>query len=263
MAASGVAELDLALDRRTTWQDLYDTRTDAERACIHGELGGEATDLLARAIFRDEPTQEWEVSMFSCLEPPAARAVLLDGLVLAIGEDGLELSDTELACAREQVAAVDVPALIAADLDGSPGAEEVYVAIADCLGYLLIELMVADFGLDPDELGTEETACIRAFAERTDWAVLVGAGDATTAVDVMAGVFGCVPELLVMLMAEQMGLDLDALTEDGLACMREWAGDADIESFLDALVAGNIAALATLTAGLTACPLDPAAAPAR
>lgn len=263
VAASGVAVLDLALDRRTSWQDLYDTRTDAERACIQGELGDEASDFLARAIFRDEPTQEWEVSMFSCLAPQAARAVLLDGLVLAIAEDGLELSDTELACAREQVATVDVRAFIAADLDGAPGGEEVFASIAGCFGHLLIELMIVSFGLDPNELSTDEAACVHAFAERADWTALLGADDPAAAGDLLAGLFGCVPDLLVAVAVGQMGIELEDLDEGALACLREWAADVDIESFLDALTAGDLSAVGELASGLAACQLGPGAAPAR
>ena len=262
VAASGVAELGLTLDRRTSWQDLYDTRTDAELACIERELGAEASDLLAQSILRDESTEAWEVSMFSCLAAPTARALLVAGLVFAITEGGLEASDSELACAREQVADVDVPALVAADLDGGPADEEVMVAVAGCFRYLLMELMVAEFGVDPDELGTEETSCLRAFADRTEWAVFAGAGDETSAVDVMAGVFGCVPDLLVALVAGQMGMELGDLGDEDLACMREWAGAADIESLLDAFIAGDLSAVADLTAGLADCQLVPGAAPA-
>ena len=262
-AASGVAELELALDRGTSWQDLYDTRTDAELACIHAELGDEATDILARRIFRDEATQEWEVSMFSCLAPETARAVLLAGLVLAVAEDGLELSDAELACAREQVADVDVHAFIAAELDGTPGGEEVFASIAGCFGHLLIELMIVDFGVDPDELSTDEAACLRAFAERADWTALLEAEDPTAAGGLLAGLFGCVPSLLVVLTADQMGIDLEDLDEDALACLQGWAADVDIESFLDALLGGDLAAIGELMAGLAECQLVPGSAPTR
>lgn len=263
VAASGVVDLDLALDRRTSWQDLYDTRTDAERACIHGELGDEAARLLTRPIFRDEPTQEWEVSMFACLAPQAARAVLLDGLVLAIAEDGLELSDAELACAREQVATVDVRAFVAADLEGAPGGEQVFASIASCFGHLLIELMIVDFGLDPNELSTDEAACLRAFAERADWTALLGADDPAAAGDLLAGLFGCVPDLLVAVAVGQMGIELEDVDEEALACLREWAADVDIESFLDALTAGDLSAIGELASGLAACRLVPGSAPAR
>ena len=261
-AAPGVAELDLALDRRTSWEDLYDTRTDEESACIHRELGDEAGDLLARPIFRDEATQEWEVSMFACLAPPAARAVLLGGLVLAIAEDGLEISDAELACAREQVATVDVAAFTAGVLAGAPGGEEVFASIARCFGHLLIELMIVDFGLDPDELGADETACLRAFAQRADWTALL-ADDLAAAGDLLAGLFGCLPDLLVAVAAGQMGMELADLDDEALACLREWAAEVDIESFLDALTAGDLSALGELASGLAACVPVPGAAPAR
>lgn len=263
VAAPGVAELGFALDRHSIWQDVYDTRTDAELACVHRELGDEAGDFLAQAIFRDEPTQDWEVSMFSCLAPQTARAVLLDGLVLAAAEDGVELGDTELACAREQIAAVDVTALVAADLDDAAGDEALYTAIAGCLGHLLVELMIVDFGLDPDELSAEETACLRALGERTDWALLVAAYDATAAGDLMAGLFGCVPDLLVAVVAEQMGMELGDLSQEGLACLREWAAEVDTESFLDGLTTGSLSALEELATGLSTCESALGSAPAR
>ncbi|MDE2695004.1 MAG: hypothetical protein OXH97_00605 [Chloroflexota bacterium] len=263
VAAPGVAELGFALDRHSIWQDVYDTRTDAELACVHRELGDEAGDFLARPIFRDEPTQEWEVSMFACLAPQVARAVLLDGLVLAIAEDGLELSDAELACAREQVATVDVRAFIAADLDGAPGGEEVFASIAGCLGHLLIELMVVSFGLDPNELSTDEAACLRAFAERADWTALLGADDPAAAGDLLAGLFGCVPDLLVAVAVGQMGMELGDMDEDALDCLREWAAEVDIESFLDALTAGDLSAVGELASGLAACESVLGSAPAR
>ena len=263
VAAPGVAELGFALDRHSIWRDVYDTRTDAELACVHRELGDGASDFLAQAIFRDEPTQDWEVSMFSCLAPQTARAVLLDGLVLAAAEDGVELGDTELACAREQIAAVDVTALVAADLDDAAGDEALYTAIAGCLGHLLVELMIVDFGLDPDELSAQETACLRALGERTDWALLVAAYDATAAGDLMAGLFGCVPDLLVAVVAEQMGMELGDLSEEGLACLREWAAGVDTESFLNALTTGSLSALEELATGLASCEAVLGSAPAR
>ncbi|MYE46114.1 MAG: hypothetical protein F4X25_05075 [Chloroflexi bacterium] len=235
-------ELELTADRGTSWQEVFDTLTAVEQACIREALGDEAQARLARHVFRDDDTEEWEVDIFHCLAPETARAVFLAGLILGVEEEGVELGEEERSCVRGFVATLDVPALIGASLDeDARQLGEVIGAFWSCVPELLFVNAPGGIG-DIGDLSEDGRACLREWIRGTDVGALfsaLGTGDDAGAVELAVGLFACEPALLVAsLGGGEVELDDEAeeclrrlLRETGAAGLADEGGGASLGFF--------------------------------
>ena len=169
-----IAGLEVTIDRGTSWREVFETLTEAERACIRRELAGAADALLAQPVMRDGDARESDLAIVSCLAPATARAVYLGALVAGIEEDDIQVPAEELACLRELLAAADIAALLAG---GNLASAEFSRSLVRCLPLVFLAYLLADLGLDIDELSDEESACARQLMAGADVADLVDVGE--------------------------------------------------------------------------------------
>lgn len=220
-----VAGLELMVDRGASWQELFDTLTSAEQACIREALGDEARALLARHILSDGPDDQWQVEVFSCLEPATARAVFLAGVIAGLEEDGVALGDEARACLREFAATLDVPAFMTASLEEDVRAiAEVAGGVWSCVPEVLFA--GAPGPIDVDYLSGSERACLREWIRGLDVVALLtalSAGDNAGVVALQLGLLSCAPaQALAQLTGEAVELDGEA--EE---CLRGLLAEAD------------------------------------
>ena len=168
---------------------MFDAFSAAEQACIRRELADDAVVLLGRPVLSTGDPEPWEVAVFSCLAPATARAVFLGGLIAEIEADDVELGESELACLREAVATVNVPAIVSLD---DPALAEFSGSLIRCLPDVFVEFMVRDMGLDIGELSDEELACLRELLAETDVARLAEEPEVSA---LEARMRGCLPRL--------------------------------------------------------------------
>ncbi len=193
------AEWALTLDRSTSWQDVFETLTASEQACIRDQFGDEAAALLAREVLREETTPAWETDLFACLAPETGRDLLLGSLLAGMEEEGMEAGAAEMACLREVLAGVDPATVVAAREDDGPEGNAFLAGIWRCLPELLFESVAAEIGVDSDAVSEPERACIREWARELDVIALLDAmdaGDDAPLVELTFGLFRCSPSLL-------------------------------------------------------------------
>ena len=185
------------MDVDTEWREVFDALTTAEQECIRDSVEGDLLEsVLERPVMSETETPEaWEVSMFSCLAPQTARAVLLALLVAEMEEDGVIRIDAEAeACLDEWAAGIDVVAtMVALSVDDGEAAREVAMAFMRCSPDLVVSLMLEETGLTLEDLGEEKATCLREWAAGTDWATLA---TGSTDVDLRPGLLDCAPDLL-------------------------------------------------------------------
>ncbi len=149
---ANIAEFDIGSD--TVWQEVFDALTASEQTCISGALGDELESSLRQLVASEEETAKWEASIFSCLAPETARAVYLGGVLFALKDGGVDLSESDASCLRELLADEDAAALVA----DPAAAIEISYAMLSCVPALLL-----DEGI---ELSEDEASCLReAFAD--------------------------------------------------------------------------------------------------
>ena len=191
------------VDADTVWQDVFDSVSGVEQACIRSEVDGDVLDsVLEERVMTDDETEEWVASIFGCLTPDNARSLFLNTMVGGLREemDVEAVSDEEMSCLRDLVADLDVAALVAADAAGEADLEfaDLSAILIGCLPEVFLELMVAGLGVDVDELSEDELSCIREWMSETDWAALMTAEDDAEVLDAFGGLFdlvNCVPDL--------------------------------------------------------------------
>ncbi len=197
-SAAAVAELDVSIDSDTVWQEVFDTLTVSEQSCVRNALGDELESALGRPVVSRATPEQWEVSLFSCLAPETARAVYLSILITEMQED-MELSEDEVSCMRKSVAATDAAVVIAAlaqDADDHPAVAESFMEIFRCLPDLLLPIIIAEMGLEREELSEEEASCLWESFAAIDLAALIASPDDSAAnVEFGVGLLNCVPDL--------------------------------------------------------------------
>ena len=107
----------VGVDADTVWDDVFGVLSQSEMSCIVDEVDGRLLALVGdRRVVPESSTPEgWEVSIFSCLDPQAARVLFHSVIVVEMGEElDLELSGEYESCVREWVAGLDVGAALAA-----------------------------------------------------------------------------------------------------------------------------------------------------
>lgn len=230
--ADGSTEWALTLDRSTSWQDVFETLTAAEQACIRDRFGDEAAALLAREVLRDETTQTWETDLFACLAPETGRDLLLGSVLAGMKEEGMEAGAAETACLREVLAGVDPATVVAATEDDGPGGNAFLGDIWRCLPELLFESVAAEIGVDIDAVSEPERACMREWVRELDAVALLDAmdaGDDAPLVELTFGLFRCSPALLLAGFGGG-GPELDPEAE---ACLRQLLDEAEASDLFD------------------------------
>ena len=206
---------------------MFDILASSEQSCIRDALGdAELESVLSRPVLSegDTPTN-WEVSIFSCLAPETARGVLLSMMLAEIQDDpDFELSDQDASCLKGSFADVDVAALIATSDAYAVMGEELFSNFMRCIPEQFVTFM---FGVVV-ELSEEEASCVRTWAADVDLdAVIANPEDPAVAVDFVAGLIPCVPDLFLVAMLEETGTEMEDLSDDELSCLREWVTNAD------------------------------------
>ena len=209
----------LTIDRGTSWQDVFETLTASEQACIRDQFGDEVPALLARKVLRDETTQPWETDLFACLAPETGRDLLLGSVLAGMEEEGMEAGAAETACLREVLAGVDPATVVAGTEDDGLEDNAFLGGIWRCLPELLVESVAAEIGVDIDAVSEPERACIREWGRELDAIALLDAmdaGDDAPLVELTFGLFRCSPSLLLA----GFGAGGPELDPEAEACLR-------------------------------------------
>ena len=224
------------VDADTVWQDVFDALTAPEQSCIRSELDDDLLrSVLESRVLAHAGSGQWEESIYNCVSPDTVRSLFLATLIAGMGEAmGFEeLSGEETSCLRELVATLDVVAL----RDGeAAAAADIMSGLTGCLSDLFLGGMLAEMGVDVEELSEEEMSCLR------EWAAVAEFG---------LGLVACVPDVFL---GEVFG-EVRELSEEEMSCLREWVAGVD-RALLGAVVAGDEAAVAGFELGLVACVPD-------
>ena len=166
---------ELQITASTLWQEVFDILTASEQSCIRQGLGGDLESLLVRHIVTDD-TEEWEVSIFSCLVPETARSIYLAGLIAALDDDqDVDLTEEHTACLEDWVAGIDVAAAVAADhAEDHAALGELMAGFVGCAPDLLIAAIVEGAGVKPEDLADEERECMADVIRATESSLLIG-----------------------------------------------------------------------------------------
>ena len=136
------AELDLQTD--STWQQAFDAFSTPEQACIRSELGEDLLrSVMEIRVLEGDDTEQWHVSIFECLDPETAAALLFFTITADLTtEEGFD--EEQARCLREFLANSDIAEFIAATLpdaapESAPMLEEYAGEYLTCLdlGHLL------------------------------------------------------------------------------------------------------------------------------
>ena len=234
-SAAAIAELDVSIDSDTVWQEVFDTLTVSEQSCVRNALGDELESALGRPVVSRATPEQWEVSLFSCLAPETARAVYLSILITEMQED-MELSEDEVSCMRKSVAATDAAVVIAAlaqDADDHPAVAESFMEIFRCLPDLLLPIIIAEMGLEREELSEEEASCLwESFAAIDNATLLTAADDPAGFAALAPYLVDCVPDLFISIFIAETGASIEDLSEEERDCLRELVADIDLAALI-------------------------------
>ena len=250
---SADAGLEFELDGDTPWQEVFDALTAAERSCIRDALGDDMMEWFPETSVQGPEGGDGVWLLLPCIEPRLAEFLIIDTMRAGIEEADFTPGADELACLREWVAGIDRESVAESVSGGDPGVlAEISSDMTACVPDFILGTMLLGFGVDLDELGDDEQACLRDWAAGFDWAAL---DDTTGSGGVMSGLVTCVPDLLLHLMLADGGMELDELTDDERACLRDLVAGIDWAS-LDDPFETDMGAIARLTAGMMSCVPD-------
>ena len=123
---------------------MFDSVTPLEQMCIRNELGEELlASVLGLPILVEGDTEQWQVSIYECLDPEIAATLYRSTLIAGMEGQGLDLDEENEACLRELLTDTDVAAIAAATLpEGSPASaamvEDFQGKVLTCLAGLLL-----------------------------------------------------------------------------------------------------------------------------
>ncbi len=256
----------ISVDAATVWADVFSTFAVSEQSCIRDAVDEDLLEsVLDRLVLESsDAPEDWAISIFSCLAPETARALFLSLMIAGMEGDeelDMELTEGEMSCLLEWVAGVDVAAAVAALADEDPVvAGELTSGMLSCLPDLFVSMMVSEMGMDGVELDGEETSCLREWVAGFDMGPMVAAlvdEDPALLGEFVQGLLGCVPDLFLSAMFEEMGVEFGELGEDEASCLREWVVGADFGE----LFAGDLDAALAFLPALFECVPDLADAP--
>ncbi|MDE2815304.1 MAG: hypothetical protein OXK81_01220 [Chloroflexota bacterium] len=154
------------------------------------------------------------------------------------------------------MASTDVAAVVAAmvaDADDRTAAAEFFTDFIRCVPDLLLTTMIAEMGLEREDLSADEVSCLRGLLADVDWGALLFA-DAEEDVEAYAsfgiGVISCIPALLL---SSALGEEVE-LSEAEASCLREAFAAIDVTALLTA--ADDLAGFAALAPDLVGCVPD-------
>lgn len=228
------------IDDDTTWQELFDNFTPAEQTCIRTEVGGELDSVLDERVMTDDDLTDWQVSLFECLTPETARSVYASLLVGGmVSDETYDVSETEIECVSAWVSGADVHRLIRGMAEEDPAVlGETMSGVIPCLLEFFMPEFLAEMGIDADSLTDDERTCLNEWMVGYDWANLMTAvmeDDLGIMGEFLPGLISCAPEQFLVVMFEDTGLDLDALTDEERECLEDWLIDLDWTSLLAAM----------------------------
>ena len=227
----------LTLDRDTSWQDVFETLTASEQACIR-DLGDEVPALLGRKVLRDDATEAWEADFFSCLDPETGRQLLLSSMLVGMEEEGMEVGEAETACLREVLAEIDPATFVAASEDEGPEVNAFVGGVWRCLPDLFFESIAAEIGINLGAVTEAELACVHEWVRELDMVALLDAiaeGDEAVPIGLVFGLYRCSPSLLLASFGD-IEAELDAEAE---ACLRELLDGAEASELADEGILGS------------------------
>ena len=197
-----------------------------------------ATDTATPAASTSAPepsTPELSTSEPSSPESPTAAG----DLAFDIGEDTPlrevlnAFSDSEQACIRDALedelqSVLDMPVL------SEDMTDELMAPILSCLApetgrEFLLSAIMAGFEAEglSTEIGLEETACMREFLAGIDMAAMANSLVSESGSPGLLGMLGCIPDLWIESILADAGMEMDDLTEEEQACLRDVMADAD------------------------------------
>ena len=256
------ADPDVAIDADTTLSQIVgDLLNASEQACIREELGEHLFyDAMAQPIlgFLESDIGESDASLkiFEC-----APDLFVEAIAAYMGVGLGPLSDDERECLREWVADLDEDdIMVMTTQDDDAAGTALGLDMIACVPDLLIQAVAAGAAeegveLDLDEVSDDERECLREWAADLDPAILAAEDDAALGA-AFFGMFGCVPDLLIQVVAGVMGVDLGLLSDDERECLREWWADLDEDDIAVMFTQDDDAAGAALGLDIIACVPD-------
>ncbi|MCY4630568.1 MAG: PPC domain-containing protein, partial [bacterium] len=121
----------------------------------------------------------------------------------------------------------------------------------NCLPDLFLTDILDEMGLRPDELSTEQRACLQEWISGFNWAALDDTEDPAAFGTLMTGAVNCLPDLFLTDILDEMDLRPDELSTEQRACLQEW-----ISGFNWAALDDDPTALAALAMGPAICLAD-------
>lgn len=169
------------------------------------------------------------------------------------------LTAAEQACIRDRFGGETQSVLMRKILDDDevqPWLVELFLCFSPETGRELL-LLTALVGMSDEglELGDEATGCLREVLADVDPHAIIAAAqvDGPELFEFLGEVWRCLPELMVDSIAGELGLDVDAVSDPELACLREWSRGLDAVALLEAMDAGDEATLVELSFGVFRC----------
>ena len=209
-----------------------------ELSCLREWVAGLDRDAIAEAVSGGDPEVLARLStdMTACVPD-----LILEMMFLGFGVELDELGDDEQACLRDWVAGFDWAALDDSGTDDSSGAGGVMSGLVNCVPDLYLDLMLAEAGMELDELNDDERACLRDSVSGIDWTGLNDAFETELGVfaTLTAGMMNCVPDVFLAGVLGT-GVQLDELSPDEQACLREWVAGIDATELEDSLFDDNL-----------------------
>ena len=226
----------LDVTRDTTWAQVIGAFAPQERDCIRNAIDRRTLARLSRLKLvwpgDDDLADEWTPAIFACLDPDTASAlfasVLLAFLEPGFAEAGITVTEDHKLCAQEQMAGVDVAAVLVTQ-DEEAGMKA-YGRIINCFPQYRVASFVGmmEMGVYLDD---EELACVREWSEGVEWETVWEPAGEAAMMGILPGLADCSPDLVLNLVLQESGTgamfwdlsnrELDCL-RDGMAAL-DWA----------------------------------------
>ena len=130
-------------------------------------------------------------------------------------EDGWDLGEGEMSCLRGVASDLEVAAMIDALLTGaetSANVDEFLGKFVKCVPDMFLASMVEEVGIDLEDLSEGEMSCLREWMSDIEVATMLAAPRRGSK---------CVPDLLLLVViVETMGIDMEDLSEGEMSCLR-------------------------------------------
>lgn len=218
---------DLTVTEATTWRDVFNGLTPAEQTCFRTELGGDLESALREPVLEGKEIGSVSPYLFECLAQETAEYLLVLIIAALVTSDGFSATDEQETCFWQRIDGGDIPLMVRGIFDNyEPVMEEMLAMLGACMPeVLLLEFLFVDV----DALTVEERDCLTGWSSNQDWSILsssIAFEDGTAAaVVLLQGVANCSPGLMVGVIAEGYGYDLDELTGEEQECLESWVGD--------------------------------------